>query len=531
MTDEPQPEGQEPTASVAEQTPPEIPTEDVGEGPKQEEPKKLHQTVELRDIGPCKKHIKVTVDRVDIDRLMDEQFSKLVVDTQVPGFRPGKAPRKIIERRFKKDVSSQVKGELLMQSLEQVADENDIAPLTAPNIDPLKIDIPDQGPLIYEFEVEVRPQFDLPDYKSLKIRRPIKTITDQDVLQEERRLLAPYGSLVPKPEGAAEIGDYLVADMTTRDGERELSQHKEISIRVDPRLALKDGVAEHFGERMKGAKGGETRTVDITLSDSVAVESLRGKTVTATFDIKEIKTLRLPEITHEFLHQFGAHSEEQLREHIYALLQQRLKYHQRQLARQQVLEQLAGSKEWDLPMDLLQRQARRAFNRRVMEMRSAGMSDEDIRARVRLLEQDTIRTTSQSLKEHFVLQKIAELEKLDIDETDIDDAIERIAAQNNESPRRVRARLEKEDMMEALAMELIEEMALDLILQSAEYIDVPLDKEEAAVGTVEQQAVPGEMHDPTAAPPEEEKPETPAAAEASATAESPTAEHKDAGPS
>jgi trigger factor len=114
------------------------PTEDT---PKEEEPQKLHQTVETRDIGPCKKHIKVTIERDDIDRLLNKKYSELVVDAQVAGFRPGKAPRKIIERRYRKDVSNQVRGELLMQSLEQLGDEQDIAPLTAPNLDPSKIEI------------------------------------------------------------------------------------------------------------------------------------------------------------------------------------------------------------------------------------------------------------------------------------------------------------------------------------------------------------------------------------------------------
>src|SRR5262249_2261343 len=157
-----------------------------------------------------------------------------------------------------------------------------------------------------------------------------------------------------------------------------------------------------------------------------------------------------------------------------------------------------------LPQELVQRQARRSFNRRIVEMRQAGMSDDEIRGRVRLLEQDVLRSTEKALKEHFVLQKIAEVEKLEIDEADINDEIDRIAAQNDESPRRVRARLEKDDLMEALATEIVESKSLDLILGHAEYEDVLIgrEQEEGVVGTVEQQAVPGEMHDPTAAPPE-----------------------------
>jgi len=133
------------------------------------EPEKLVQSVEMQDIGPCKKHIKVTVDRKNVDELLDGKYKELMTDAQVPGFRPGKAPREIVIRKYHKDVTSQVKGQLLMASLEQLADENDVAPLSAPNIDYEKLDIPKEGPFVYEFDVEVRPQFDLPDYKGLKI--------------------------------------------------------------------------------------------------------------------------------------------------------------------------------------------------------------------------------------------------------------------------------------------------------------------------------------------------------------------------
>jgi trigger factor len=502
MAEEEQPQEQENEAS-ATAVEPAAETEKDEEGTS-DEPEKLHQTVEMRDVGPCKKYIKVTIERADIDKLLDKKYTELVGDAQVPGFRPGKAPRRIIERRFKKDVSSQVRGQVLMQSLEQLAEEQDVAPLTAPNIDPAKIEIPDSGPMVYEFEVEVRPQFDLPNYKGLKIRRPVRTFTDADVELEERRIMAPHGSLVPK-EGKAELGDYLIADLTTSVGDRALGSNKEVTIRIDPRLLLKDGVADRFGEAVKGAKSGDTRKFDIRLLDSVADPNMRGQTVQATLEIKEVKKMRLPEFTEEFLHPFGVRTPEQLRERVRVLMDRRQEYQQRQSARQQVLAQIAAASTWDLPQDLLQRQARRALNRRAVEMQSAGMPEEEIRGRLRLLQRDILKTTEAELKEHFVLQKIAEVEKLDIDEDDIDDEIERIAVQNDESPRRVRARLEKDDLMEALATEIVERKALDLILDSAEYEDVREDQDEGAVTTVEEQVVPGEMRDPTAEPEAEAK--------------------------
>jgi trigger factor len=239
------------------------------------------------------------------------------------------------------------------------------------------------------------------------------------------------------------------------------------------------------------------------------VDRLRGQTIQTVWEIKDVKTLRMPELTHEFLHNFGVHSAEQLRELIRVLLQRRLEYEQRQSARQQVLAQISAASQWQLPEEMLIRQARKALQRRIMEMQAQGIKEEEIRGRMRILEQDVLQTTALALKEHFVLQKIAEVEKIDVNEDDLDAEIERIAEQNNESPRRLRARIEREDLLDALAAEIIERRALDLILESAEYEDIPVGQpDQGAVATVDEQTVPGEMKDLTMPPPEPEaKPE------------------------
>jgi trigger factor len=469
-----------------------------------EKPAKLSQAVEMKDIGPCKKHIKVTVERDAIDKRLDEKYSELVSDANVAGFRPGKAPRKIIEKRFHKDVVDQVKAEIMMQSLEQLGEENDVAPLSPPNIDPTKIDLPEQGPLVYEFEVEVRPTFDLPDYKGLNLKRPIHTFTEAEIEEQEHRIVAPHGQVVPKPEGDAKIGDYLVADVVFKDDDQTISELKETTLRVEKILAFNDGFIRNFADQVKGAKAGQTKTAEVNLLKSSARPELADKKVKAEVQVKEVKTVRLPELTHELMHEFGVHSPEQLRERIRVALDRRLEYQQRQSARQQVLQHIAAAASWDLPQDLLARQARAALGRRVMEMRAGGMSDEEIQGRLRVMQQDVLNSTALALKEHFVLQKIAETEKIDVSEDDINDEIERIAYENNESPRRIRARLEKEDLLESLAIELIERKVLDLIFESAQYEDEQIDNPvDNSYATVEAQIVPGQMTDITAPPPAE----------------------------
>jgi trigger factor len=460
-----------------------------------EGPVKLPQQVEITDAGPCKKHVKVTVDRAAIDGRMDEKFSDLMVEhpAQVPGFRPGKAPRKIIERKFGKEVAGEVKNEILMASLEQLAEENLLSPLSPPELDPAAVVIPDEGPMVYEFDIEVRPEFDLPDYKGLKLRRPTHTFTDAEVAKEAKRLLEPYGTIVPK-DGPVALDDLVTADLVIKgpDG-KEVNKLSEVRFKVEKRLALSDGVAENFGKQIAGAKPGDTRTVDITLSQDLANEAMRGKKVRADFTVKDVKTVRLPELTPDVLADFGVRTPEQFNELVRTRLERYLEYVQRQAARQQVLQKLAGDAKWDLPRDLLTRQARKTMARKVMEMRSAGMTDEQIVGRRRLLEQDAVRSTAAALKEHFVLQKIAETEKLEIEDADVDAEIDRIADQTGESPRKVRARMEKEDLIEALATELLERKALDLVLSTAEYEDyelTPAETDEGEVATVDAQAAP-----------------------------------------
>jgi trigger factor len=506
MTDEPRPEDSatENASTATVPTPPEpapaaqgepTPPPEGGDGTEQASTK-LTQTVELRDIGPCKKHIKVTVARGAIDDRLKEKFSDLVKKSNVAGFRPGKAPRKVIEKRFHREVAQDVKNEVLLASLEQLADEQDIAPLSSPNIDPSKLELPREGDFIYEFEVEVRPQFDLPEYKGLSLKRPVYDITEEDIVKEQRRLLLPYSQIVPKPEGNAQVFDVLIGDAVFKVGDRVISSAQELQFRIEKQLIFKDARAPRFAEQVTGANPGDTRLVDLTLSAQAADPNLGGKAAQMELTIKDVKAIRLPELTHDFLHNLGLHSTEQFHELAEAILTRRREYEQRQSAREQVLQHIAATSTWELPHDLLARQAKKSLARRAMEMRTDGIPEQEIENRIKLMEQDILQSTALALKEHFVLQKIAEVEKIEVNDDDLEAEIDRIAEQNNESPRRVRARLEKDDLIESLAAEMIERKALDLILNSATYEDVGGgEKSQAELASIEQQAVPGEMRD------------------------------------
>jgi trigger factor len=455
-----------------------------------EEAIKLKQTVEIKEVGPCKKHVKVTVEREQIDERFDEKYTEIVQSDQpqVRGFRPGKAPRKLIEKQYHESVAEEVKTQVLMASLEQLAEEQAISPLSPPELDPYAINIPKEGPFIYEFDIEVRPEFDLPDYKGLALRRPTHTFNAAEMETEKKRLLEPYGQLVPKEPPVVALNDFVTADISISFNGKEINTIKEVRLKVEPQLALSDGVASDFGTKVAGAKPGDVRDVEIELSQEIGAEQLRGRKVQAKFHVNDVKTIRLPELTRELLEDvFAVSTVDGLNEFVQIMLDRRLEYAQRQAARQQVLEKLASGANWELPQDLLRRQARKTLQRQVMDMKNSGMSDEQIKGRRRLLEQDVVKSTASALKEHFVLQKIAEVEKIEIEDEDLDTEIERIADQSGESFRKVKARMEKEDLMEALATDLLERKALDLILESATYEDYEwkADEQGPRVATVE----------------------------------------------
>ena len=180
---------------------------------------------------------------------------------------------------------------------------------------------------------------------------------------------------------------------------------------------------------------------------------------------------------------FGAATEADLRESIRNTLERQLKYTQRQSARTQVLEKITESANWDLPESLVRRQVENAMRRELLEMEQAGYTSADMRARENELRQNAISTTRKALKEHFVLDRIATDEKLEVSPEDMETEIYMMAMQRGENPRRVRARLEKQGLMENLAAQILERKAIDIVLDSAAYADEPAPADVDSVST------------------------------------------------
>jgi len=458
----------------------------------QEAPEKLKLGVEVAKKSACERHVTVTIPREDIDRYMNNAYSELMAKAEVPGFRAGRAPRKLVESRFRKEIGDQVKMSLLTDSMAQISDDESLSPISEPNFDPVAVVVPDEGAMTFEFDIEVRPDFKLPKWQGLAIEKPVHEFTSEDVDTQLKDLLVKRGRLVPH-DGTAGLNDYVVVNLSFNHDGEEVSSAKEETIRVRPVLSFRDGSVENFDKLLIGAKAGDTRQGEAKLTQDAPNEALRGKTIQATFEVLEVKKLELPELTAELLDELGGFGNEgELRDALKDTLDRRLQYQQQRRAREQVLAALTEQADWDLPPELLQRQAGRELQRSVMELQRSGFSDAEIQAHENELRQNSRASTARALKEHFILEKIAEDEKIEDLPEDYDLETALIAQQTGESARRVRAQLEKRGLMDTLRNQIIERKAIDLILSKAKFKEVPYKPDQSGAAAIDQAAGGGE---------------------------------------
>jgi trigger factor len=469
----------------------ELPDDLTGES--EDETPKLSLEVQVTEPSACERHVVVTVPREDVDRYFEKTIGELAKTVAVPGFRIGRAPKKLVQSRFKKDAAEQVKNSILIDALQQVTDEQDFSAISEPDLKPDAVVLPDQGPMTFEFTIEVRPDFEMPEWQGLSIDLPVREITDEDVSRHLGEILIDYGRLVPF-DGPASADDYVVTNITFKYAGAVLTSGKEETIRIRPTLSFHDGVIGDFGHRMVGVKAGESRVLKAVISEDAPNEQIRGRLVDAVFDVLEIKRAESPELTPELLGRLGDfQSEEDFRRAVRASLHRKLAYAQQKQVRKQILEALTKKAAWELPPRLLQSQFKREFERSILELQRSGFSEAEINAHSNQLRQNVNRETARALKEHFVLERLAEEMAIDASEADFADEIRLIADESGDTPRRVRAHLEKQNMMDVLRNQIVERKAIDLIIRSAKIREVPFQFQAVEAEAVDQTVGGGEQ--------------------------------------
>lgn len=469
-----------------------------------EEKAPLSLNLKIDSPQACLRHVVVTIPKSDVQRYLRDAYDELVPEASIPGFRSGRAPRKLVEKQFREKVLERVKSSLLMDSLAQITEKAEFSAISEPDFDFESIELPEDGDFKYEFKVEVRPEFETPNWKGLDLVRPTEEISDEDVDRSIRGLLGRNVQPEAVDEPAEEDDLLLMTAKFLRDG-KVVTEMDEERVRLAQRLSFSDSVCENFGEVMKGVREGETRTAKVKIGNEAPEEELRGQEIDAEFTVVEVSRKLLPELTSSYLRELGDFdSVDEFRDFVRNSLQRQVGYRQDQELRQQIVTQLVGEANWELPADLVARQTRRELERKVLEMRRSGFDEDTIRRLVNVLRQNAKSATEASLREHFVLEQIAEDEKIDAEPADYDAEIDLIAEQSDMPPRRVRARLEKNGQMDALRNQIVERKVIELILESAKVTEKEAEKQDASseyavyhnvLGTKDTASIPSAKYD------------------------------------
>lgn len=430
-------------------------------------------TVKVEDAGPATKKVTVEIPPQRIAEKLAEQFKDIRKQAAIPGFRPGHAPQKLVEKRFNADVREQVRRTLVSESYEQAIEKHSLQVIGEPDFDdPDKIQLPEgDAPLSYSFQVEVQPDIKLPELKGLKVKKPRIDVTGENVQQAMNNLLEQQGTLVPVEDRGVQAKDYLTADVHAKvDGKEVTHQHDAQLVARPGRIA---GIqVDDLDKQIEGLKPGETRTIKAKASDTHANEELRGKEVDIEIALKDIKRLELAELSEEFLSNLGFKTEQELRDALRKQMEERLNYDIQQAMREQVNKYLLDSVQIELPSKLSDRQTDRIVSRRTVDLMMRGMPREQVEANIEQLRGGAKDEAARELKLFFILQKVASEQNVDVSEAELNGRIAMLASQRGRRPEKVKQEMAKDGSLANLYIQMREQKAIDKVLESAEIEEV-----------------------------------------------------------
>lgn len=434
--------------------------------------------IRIEDAGPGTKKVSVDIPREKIDLEMDKQFKELRQQAAIPGFRPGHAPQKLIEKRYASDVKEQVRRSLISESYEQAVEKNSLQVIGEPEFDnPDAIQVPEQGPLSYSFTVEVRPEFTLPDLSSLKIRKPKIDIKEENVDQAMQNLREQQGALVPVEDRAVQDGDYLLSDVHVKvDGNVIAHEHDTQLVSRAGRLV---GIqVDDLPQQLSGMKPDETRTVTVHAPDTHPSEAMRGKDVEIEITLKDIKHLELAEVNQAFLEDLGFENEQELRGALREQMEMKIHDDVQQAMRDQVAKYLLDNTQFELPERLSAKQTDRVVSRRAVNLMMRGVPREQVNANIERLKGGAQEEAVRDLKLYFILQKLAEQQGVDVDEAELNGRIALLAAQRDERPERLKQEMTKDGSLLNMYLQMREDKAIDKVLGQAQIEEVNLEDEQ-----------------------------------------------------
>lgn len=429
----------------------------------------LKNTVTIKEIGPCKKKVVIEIPEETIKKATDEQYDRLRKEAAVPGFRKGRAPRRLLEKRFGKETNEQIKLKLLADAGDTAIKDNEIKVLRDPDIEYEKVELPDSGPLTFDFEVEVRPEFGLPKLEGIEVTRPAMEVSDEQINREIEQLQRYAGVWAPRDEdGKVEPDDQIIANVILKvEGIDEEEKLDNIEIFVRQGGFVGAVPVEKLDKLLTDSRVGDTRKTMVEVPKTYFREEYRGKKVDIQIDIKDIKWLKPAELNETFFNRLGAEDENDLREKMRDSLQTRQEQQSRTEMTEQIYKYLLAKTNFDLPLDIVADQADMLLKRQFTSLIQQGLRPEQLTEEMEKLRAGSEEQAREQLKVFFIMDKVADELKIEVSEEEVNGQIAQLAIQRGQRPERMREEMLRNGALAQFRLKVKEDKCIARLLESA----------------------------------------------------------------
>jgi len=404
----------------------------------------------------------------EVEKEWDAIANSFARFAKIPGYRPGKAPRTVIDKRFRKEIQDELTKKLVSKSYHEAVEQEQLRVASLTNIEDIQFG--EDKSMRFRATVVTAPEFELPDYKNIPVQLPETKVSDAEVDTALERLRDQSADFVDVPARELQMGDFAVIDFEGSVDTRPISEiapqaskNLQGGTKFWLHLAI-DNFLPKFCEQLIGQKAGETRLVIVEFPAVFPVKELAGKKADYAVTLREIKEKVLPAID-------DALAAKLVPDKTLADLRQMIehdiehgKQHDVERAKEaQILKYLHERIQFELPPALLQNETRRALAELVQRNRERGVTDEMLKEKEKELIDGAAGLAATRLKTNFILHRIAERENIQVKKEDVDLRIKQEAARYDISPEKMRKELQQKDALDDVAEQILVGKTLDFL--------------------------------------------------------------------
>lgn len=425
--------------------------------------------VTLEHLGPCKKLLRIEVEAERVKNTYQEVTKYFAKHASMPGFRPGKAPREMVLKKFEDDIQKEVRQKLYGDVLREAIKQHELEAVSNPDVEEVQFG-PDQDAKI-AVTIETAPKFDLPDYRGLAAKRGNTKVSEEDI-DRAVEALRERKSTFEKVDRAAQTGDFVVVNYQgTCEGKpitelaptaKGLTEQKNFWMRLE-----KDYFIPGFTEQLEGAKAGDQRTVNVDFPADFVTPQLQNRKGAFAVEVVEVKNRIMPTVDEAFAKAWGAESLHQLREGVRADLQNELNTKDHRNVRAQVVQALMDKVQFDLPEVSVNQETRNVVYNIVAENQQRGVAKELIEQQKEQIYAAASQTAKERVKASFIFNKIAAKEGIKVTQDELNVRIVAMARHYQTTPEKLVKELEKRNGLSEIYGQMVHEKVVDFLQEHA----------------------------------------------------------------